>query len=344
MMGQEWYVRVGDKVFGPHSPAKLRKGAETGKLSPDTLVRQGEEGPWIEASRIQGLFSNTRSENTSLSEATQADGWYFQVMGETHGPVTTEGLMELSRNGSLGRETDVKHVTNGEDRGWAAAESLPELSELFSPRAMGIVPSEVFFQEDPAVPSNAPGAQPPYVGARVSAKLIDAVRREVLLSEETIEAIIAGEVREFSDKSHGGMSFFSTGETRKGGAFKTHLMVVTDHRVVLWGRGTFRSTLDSFEFQDIRSVELQKGVLLAAIVLNVGKTENFALVQKKDAEFVCNLVRSKIAASRSAASEGPTGVVADTDLVGQLERLAGLHAQGQISAEQFETMKQKLIS
>jgi len=132
VMAQEWYVQIGEKVFGPHPPAKLREGAKTGRLLPEMLVRRGEEGPWIEASRIQGLFSSSRSDHTSRAESAHADGWYYQVMGETFGPLATEELMELSRNETLTRETNVKHVENGADRGWAAAGSLPGFDVYFS--------------------------------------------------------------------------------------------------------------------------------------------------------------------------------------------------------------------
>ena len=131
-MAQEWYVQIGETVFGPHPPAKLREGAKTGRLLPETLVRRGEEGPWIEASRIQGLFSSSRSDHTSRAEPAHADGWYYQVMGETFGPLVTEELMELSRIGNITRETNVKHVENGEDRGWAAAGGLPGFEVYFS--------------------------------------------------------------------------------------------------------------------------------------------------------------------------------------------------------------------
>jgi hypothetical protein len=55
-----WYVLVGEKVFGPHSAAKLRQGADLGKLSPDTLVRKREDGEWFPASELTWLFDEFR--------------------------------------------------------------------------------------------------------------------------------------------------------------------------------------------------------------------------------------------------------------------------------------------
>jgi hypothetical protein len=377
-MVQEWYVRIGDKVLGPHPPVKLREAAETGNLSPNTLVREGNEGPWIEASSITGLFSDLRSDNTSHPEPAQTDGWYYQVMGETFGPFAMEELMELSSNGNLKRETDVKHVENGEDKGWVPAGSLPGLSELFpTPGAMstaGETIDEVIVLEDvleemlswgPIVPARmaryVPSDRPFYAGLCLTPGLIDAVRTDVLIPGETIEGVVRGQVREFvvqsSGKSKGKIfdsgivqtTFHGTSSSKavgkKGGAFKTHLLVVTDHRVVLWGRGTFQSSLNAFEIRDIQSVELQKSLFGgAAIMFNIGgKDECFANVNKLDAKFMSELIRSKITDCQSATTAGPTSVVANSDPVDQLERLAALHEQGMISAEEFATMKQKLL-
>lgn len=131
-MNQQWYVRIGPKLFGPHSLSKLQKGAKTGKLSPHTLVREGESGTWMEASNIPGLFNTPLSPNSSDTEPKQYDGWYYQSMGETFGPIAAEALTDLSRNGIISRETNIRFVEGGKDHGWTAAGTMPGLDEYFS--------------------------------------------------------------------------------------------------------------------------------------------------------------------------------------------------------------------
>jgi len=55
-MSQEWWVRHGDKKYGPYDAAKLKRLVQAGKIRPDMAVRKGAEGPWTPASRVRGLF------------------------------------------------------------------------------------------------------------------------------------------------------------------------------------------------------------------------------------------------------------------------------------------------
>jgi hypothetical protein len=55
-MSTGWYIQKSGKVFGPHTSAKLKEGALSGMLSPDDLIRKGEEGNWMRASKAKGLF------------------------------------------------------------------------------------------------------------------------------------------------------------------------------------------------------------------------------------------------------------------------------------------------
>ena len=56
-MASEWYVQHGGKQYGPMTAANLKKLAAERKISPATQVRQGAEGQWVAASRVQGLFA-----------------------------------------------------------------------------------------------------------------------------------------------------------------------------------------------------------------------------------------------------------------------------------------------
>lgn len=55
MATQEWFVRIGEKTYGPHTADKLREAARSGKLTPDNSVRKGLDGKWVTASKVRGL-------------------------------------------------------------------------------------------------------------------------------------------------------------------------------------------------------------------------------------------------------------------------------------------------
>ncbi len=57
-MANEWYVRIGEKEYGPFASAKLKQLADAGKISPETLVRLGTDGKWVPASKVKGLFES----------------------------------------------------------------------------------------------------------------------------------------------------------------------------------------------------------------------------------------------------------------------------------------------
>lgn len=51
-----WYSKTGDQQFGPYTDQELKRAVDVGKITPDTLIRQGENGNWFRASQIAGLL------------------------------------------------------------------------------------------------------------------------------------------------------------------------------------------------------------------------------------------------------------------------------------------------
>jgi tetratricopeptide (TPR) repeat protein len=49
MMSDDWYVRKGHKTLGPLTEVEVRHVLESGRIDPETLVRQGLNGPWTPA-------------------------------------------------------------------------------------------------------------------------------------------------------------------------------------------------------------------------------------------------------------------------------------------------------
>ncbi len=66
-MAHDWYVKRGDKKYGPFTSAQLKKLASEGKVLPSTEVRLGENSDWSQASRVKGLFAASQDSSASLS-------------------------------------------------------------------------------------------------------------------------------------------------------------------------------------------------------------------------------------------------------------------------------------
>ena len=56
-MAKNWYIRHKGKVVGPATSAQLKQLAVTGKITPESEVRLGEDGEWVRASSVQGLWT-----------------------------------------------------------------------------------------------------------------------------------------------------------------------------------------------------------------------------------------------------------------------------------------------
>jgi membrane protein YdbS with pleckstrin-like domain len=54
-----WYVRVGGKVHGPLDSAKIKELAACGKINETTDISRGDNGPFVAAGKVKGLFAST---------------------------------------------------------------------------------------------------------------------------------------------------------------------------------------------------------------------------------------------------------------------------------------------
>lgn len=54
-----WFYKLMGEEIGPISSTELRTLAQRGTISADTPVRKGQNGTWIPANRVQGLFSTS---------------------------------------------------------------------------------------------------------------------------------------------------------------------------------------------------------------------------------------------------------------------------------------------
>ena len=54
-MSDDWYVRLQNKVHGPLTLEALKRAAAAGRISRETLVRQGLRGAWMAAKQLKSL-------------------------------------------------------------------------------------------------------------------------------------------------------------------------------------------------------------------------------------------------------------------------------------------------
>jgi len=65
-MADEWFVQRDGQNFGPFSSAQLKQMTTTGRLLPVDLVTKGEDGRWVPASQIKGLFATSPAPASQL--------------------------------------------------------------------------------------------------------------------------------------------------------------------------------------------------------------------------------------------------------------------------------------
>lgn len=91
-MAHQWFIKSGAKQHGPFSSSQLKKLAEQGRITPEISVRRGEVGNWVPASKIKGLFPDTRSASPPVEESPAQPQWQPveepQVHNASDDPVT----------------------------------------------------------------------------------------------------------------------------------------------------------------------------------------------------------------------------------------------------------------
>ena len=66
-VSQKWYVKHNGKTFGPITSTKLKQLVGAAKIKPATEVRLGDDGQWIQASRVKGLLEQTKPQQQAKS-------------------------------------------------------------------------------------------------------------------------------------------------------------------------------------------------------------------------------------------------------------------------------------
>ncbi|REJ82661.1 MAG: DUF4339 domain-containing protein, partial [Planctomycetota bacterium] len=58
-MAIQWFYQREGRPSGPVDSRELRRLAEAGSVTPNTLVRKGASGRWVRAENVRGLFQRS---------------------------------------------------------------------------------------------------------------------------------------------------------------------------------------------------------------------------------------------------------------------------------------------
>lgn len=150
--GSVWYCELLGVEVGPISRAELEEFARQGTLAPDDPVREGQEGGWIEARALAGLFpeetvavieptapakprKKSRRARGERNDAPPVStppetGWYWRLGGRELGPFTFDELAEMAADHRITADDFVRLGSQGE---WQSARSIEGLVPIAAP-------------------------------------------------------------------------------------------------------------------------------------------------------------------------------------------------------------------
>jgi hypothetical protein len=123
IMASQWYCRIMGEEWGPMSARDLLAVARRGRLMRDDVVRRGEDGTWVRAEIVDGLFNTPAPASTITSHrvaiarrtatpakrsvgAGRGTQYWISDGRTTVGPVSALRLRQLAQQGAL-RPTDL---------------------------------------------------------------------------------------------------------------------------------------------------------------------------------------------------------------------------------------------
>ena len=120
------------------------------------------------------------------------------------------------------------------------------------------------------------------------------------------------------------------------------VLVATDRRLIFIDKGIFVGLkVEDFPYDRISSIQYKTGFLMGEITIFAsGNEAEIAHVDKAKTRSFSEGVRARIS-NTEPASSGPSTDGGDT--ISKLERLAKLHAQGILNADEFYREKRKIL-
>ncbi len=133
-----------------------------------------------------------------------------------------------------------------------------------------------------------------------------------------------------------------------GSMFTPNSIIVTDKKLIIRNPSALglRQKLEYYSYDNIVDVKLERGMLSAALEINVPGSIDDARVDaisKDEAEQILRIIQEGVKKCKSQTNS-PQVVQQEISIADELAKIAGLKEQGIISEEEFQTMKQKLLS
>lgn len=162
-----------------------------------------------------------------------------------------------------------------------------------------------------------------YIGRSVVDKHVEQAKKEILEPAEQLEGIFhCGIVNIHGER---GLSLHD-------------YLIVTNKRVIAWGRGLLSKSIQSFNYNKITSVEAHKGLLMGELLFNVyGAREVFHSMVNTDVLTAKKMIEDHIS-NIDENTESKLESVED-----KIEKLGKLLEKRLITRKEFETRKRKLL-
>lgn len=129
--GGSYYVKIHNRQIGPFPVAKFQELIEQGKVTKESQV-SADGMTWKKAGRIPELFPVDLSATAAPTMKMGGSGsWYYAVDGKNRGPLSSEDMAELVRDGTISG-TDL--VWREGMSQWLQLRLVPELSMLIPQR------------------------------------------------------------------------------------------------------------------------------------------------------------------------------------------------------------------
>jgi hypothetical protein len=125
------------------------------------------------------------------------------------------------------------------------------------------------------------------------------------------------------------------------GVFKQYLLI-TNLRVIFWKRGLITEVNQTFNFEDIGSVEViqELGNKFNALVLNIkGAKEVFPYMNNDEMSQCLKIIRDLIQKSKEKSQP----IIISESIPDQIKKLANLRDSGILTEQEFQTKKSELL-
>jgi hypothetical protein len=131
--------------------------------------------------------------------------------------------------------------------------------------------------------------------------------------------------------------------------FGEGLTILTDRRILFVIDGVGTQRLEDFPFSTVSSVSWQSGITSGTIIVSAaGVRSEIKNVNEDDGKRLVDNARAYLSGAVAAAQPQPPASAApatppESEVMGQIQQLAALHAAGAVTDEEFASKKAELL-